>query len=363
MAIQTYSGPDLRWFAALIGLMLLRQYLNLSPLLVLLLLLLGVCLCSGRSPASSESFSPVYRPGTCAGLPWGVAAVQGRRPYMEDMFVAAPLRGAGATGVANVAAAEGVGLTHVFAVFDGHGGKRAAQWAHDNLLSNLLAKLAAKAGEASGGDGGGGASNGGSSEDDAAALETASVDAFLQTDAEFLRRATQHHIPDGSTAVCALLQKAGADGATDVLVANLGDSRAALVKRDGAARPISFDHKPNRPDEEARVRAAGGQVIFAGCWRVQGDLAVSRAFGDCHLKRFGVSARPELHRWRLERDDAYLVLASDGLWDVVDEVQCGKVLLRAKDRLEGARALERLATDRGSMDNITVLVVALDALG
>ena len=179
MAIQTYSGPDLRWFAALIGLMLLRQYLNLSPLLVLLLLLLGVCLCSGRSPASSESFSPVYRPGTCAGLPWGVAAVQGRRPYMEDMFVAAPLRGAGATGVANVAAAEGVGLTHVFAVFDGHGGKRAAQWAHDNLLSNLLAKLAAKAGEASGGDGGGGASNGGSSEDDAAALETASVDAFL----------------------------------------------------------------------------------------------------------------------------------------------------------------------------------------
>ena len=149
MAIQTYSGPDLRWFAALIGLMLLRQYLNLSPLLVLLLLLLGVCLCSGRSPASSESFSPVYRPGTCAGLPWGVAAVQGRRPYMEDMFVAAPLRGAGAAGVANVAAAEGVGLTHVFAVFDGHGGKRAAQWAHDNLLSNLLAKLAAKAGELS----------------------------------------------------------------------------------------------------------------------------------------------------------------------------------------------------------------------
>ena len=62
MAIQTYSGPDLRWFAALIGLMLLRQYLNLSPLLVLLLLLLGVCLCSGRSPASSESFSPVHRP-------------------------------------------------------------------------------------------------------------------------------------------------------------------------------------------------------------------------------------------------------------------------------------------------------------
>ena len=357
MAIQTYSGPDLRWFAALIGLMLLRQYLNLSPLLVLLLLLLGVSLCSGRSPASSESFSPVYRPGTCAGLPWGVAAVQGRRPYMEDMFVAAPLRGAGATGVANVAAAEGVGLTHVFAVFDGHGGKRAAQWAHDNLLSNLLAKLAAKAGEASGGACGGGRGGG----ERLALLETASVDAFLQTDAEFLRRATQHHIPDGSTAVCALLQKAGADGATDVLVANLGDSRAALVKRDGAARPISFDHKPNRPDEEARVR--GGRPGDLRRLLARAGRPRRPAPRRLPLKRFGVSAWPELHRWRLERDDAYLVLASDGLWDVVDEVQCGKVLLRAKDPLEGARALERLATDRGSMDNITVLVVALDALG
>ena len=64
-------------------------------------------------------------------------------------------------------------------------------------------------------------------------------------------------------------------------------------------------------------QAAGGHVIFAGCWRVQGDLAVSRAFGDAHLKSFGVSAEPQLSRFDLMPGYAQLILASDGLWDVV----------------------------------------------
>jgi len=135
-------------------------------------------------------------------------------------------------------------------------------------------------------------------------------------------------------------------------------------------------------------QAAGGQVIWAGCWRVQGDLAVSRAFGDAHLKPYGVSSTPELSAISLTPRDAFLVLASDGLWDVVDEQQCARSVarwtsctnagqpmlalticilvrrcassvLRASDPLGAARALCDLASARGSMDNITVLVVAL----
>ena len=53
-----------------------------------------------------------------------------------------------------------------------------------------------------------------------------------------------------------------------LLVVNLGDSRCALVRADGSAVALSVDHKPNRPDERERVMAAGGHVIFAGCWRV-----------------------------------------------------------------------------------------------
>jgi len=51
------------------------------------------------------------------------------------------------------------------------------------------------------------------------------------------------------------------------------------------------------------------------------------------------------------------VLASDGLWDVVDEQQCAKVVLRAPDAITAASALCDLASVRGSMDNITSLVV------
>jgi len=100
-------------------------------------------------------------------------------------------------------------------------------------------------------------------------------------------------------------------------------------------------------------------VIYAGCWRVQGDLAVSRAFGDAHLKRWGVASTPELTTTTLTSRDCFVVLASDGLWDVVDEQQCASFVLRASEPLGAARALCDLATTRGSMDNITVVVIAL----
>ena len=129
------------------------------------------------------------------------------------------------------------------------------------------------------------------------------------------------HPPDGSTAICCMLQRVRRERFR-VLVANVGDSRAALVFRDGSARPLSRDHKPDLPAERARVEATGGQVVFAGCWRVQGDLAVSRAFGDCHLKRWGVIAAPELVTYVLDTNlHRWLVLASDGLWDVMSESQ------------------------------------------
>ena len=124
-----------------------------------------------------------------------------------------------------------------------------------------------------------------------------------------LQGAAKLGLSDGSTAIAALLQRNGT-----LTVANVGDSRCALVRKDGTCTALSFDHKPNRPDEKARVCAAGGWVVHQGCWRVAGDLAVSRAFGDRHLKRYGVCADPEITRFTISQNDAYLLLASDGLW-------------------------------------------------
>lgn len=85
---------------------------------------------------------------------------------------------------------------------------------------------------------------------------------------------------------------------------------------------MSIDHKPNSKDERHRVEAAGGVVVWAGTWRVGGVLAVSRAFGDKPLKRY-VIATPDVREERLQGDDEFLVMASDGLWDVcMNQVSC-----------------------------------------
>merc|ERR1712232_1231758 len=134
-----------------------------------------------------------------------------------------------------------------------------------------------------------------------------------------------------------------------LLIANVGDSRAVLcqadVKGQGlSAMRLSDDHKPNRPDEQQRIEAKGGCVDIHGVWRVfapmpmsfggrvtpRWGLAVSRSFGDQLLKepeRYGctsvsagglVIAEPEIHIAALDPAlDRFLVLACDGVWDVL----------------------------------------------
>jgi hypothetical protein len=83
-----------------------------------------------------------------------------------------------------------------------------------------------------------------------------------------------------------------------------------------AAVAMTTDHKPNTKEERQRIEKAGGVVVWAGTWRVGGVLAVSRAFGDRPLKPF-VIPTPDIQDEWLSHDDEFLILASDGLWDVV----------------------------------------------
>lgn len=84
-----------------------------------------------------------------------------------------------------------------------------------------------------------------------------------------------------------------------------------------AAEALSEDHKPNLESERRRIEGEGGVVIWAGTWRVGGVLAVSRAFGDRPLKRY-VVALPEVKHQAVAAGDETIVLASDGLWDVLE---------------------------------------------
>lgn len=55
-----------------------------------------------------------------------------------------------------------------------------------------------------------------------------------------------------------------------------GDSRAVVVQSTGRVKAMSIDHRPDRKDEENRIKKLGGKIIYWGRWRVEGVLAVSR---------------------------------------------------------------------------------------
>ena len=109
-----------------------------------------------------------------------------------------------------------------------------------------------------------------------------------------------------------------------------------------------------------RVGRCGGRIELG---RVNGKLAVTRAFGNKHLKAC-VTADPETRTVSLEPADDYLLLASDGLWDVVDETEAFMVIEKqaasGKGLREAAKALTRRAIASGSMDNVTVVVVRVE---
>eukprot|EP00934_Nitzschia_sp_Nitz4_P002714 Nitzschia sp. Nitz4//scaffold4_size323378//243371//244525//NITZ4_000695-RA/size323378-snap-gene-0.469-mRNA-1//-1//CDS//3329553504//2704//frame0 len=176
----------------------------------------------------------------------------------------------------------------------------------------------------------------------------------------------------GSTAVCVVLHQSQ-DGRRTLLSANVGDSRA-ILNRGGKAVDLTRDHKPNDEREMQRIQDMGEEVEwdpYGQVYRVR-DLALSRAIGDRFAKPV-VSSEPEIMHFPVtEENDEFIVLASDGLWDVMtsqevvdfvneslepdeDEEECF-MLDKRKDM---ARIVANEALERGTADNVCVIIVWL----
>jgi len=159
---------------------------------------------------------------------------------------------------------------------------------------------------------------------------------------------------------------------------NVGDSRGVLAQQCGEqfyALPLSFDHKPDRPDEKRRIVAAGGRVhprkglagdigpprVWLGDYDAPG-LAVSRSFGDTVASSVGVIAEPEIWVRRVRDYDSFIVLASDGVWEFLSAQDAVDIVAAAPTPEEGCAALVKAATEEWakeepSRDDITVTVV------
>ncbi|KAL6186482.1 hypothetical protein ACLB2K_042602 [Fragaria x ananassa] len=199
-----------------------------------------------------------------------VFSAKGKKKFMEDAHKI-------------VSCLQGNSKRGFFGVYDGHGGSKAAEFAAENLHSNIIKMM-----------------------EGCTKKEEAFRAAYLKTDQDFLKQG----VGSGTCCVTALVDE------QEVVISNLGDCRAVL-SRGGVAEALTKDHTAAQESERQRIQDKGGYVEFhRGAWRVHGILSVSRSIGDAHLKDW-VLGVPETKILQLTPDMEFVVLASDGLWEKV----------------------------------------------
>ncbi|KAL6985336.1 protein-serine,threonine phosphatase [Sarracenia purpurea var. burkii] len=271
---------------------------------------------------SECEFIPILRSGAWADV--------GFRSSMEDVYVCADnfMRD---YGVQNFSEEPNA----FYGVFDGHGGKHAADFACYHLPRFIVEDV-----------------------DFPKEIERAVASAFLQTDTAFAEACSlDAALASGTTALAALVV------GSLLIVANAGDCRAVLCRR-GKAIEMSKDHKPGCSQERKRIEASGGYVYDG---YLNGQLNVARALGDWHMEGLKgssggpLSAEPELMTTRLTEDDEFIIIGCDGIWDVfmsqnaVDFAR--RRLQEHNDPVICSKDLVEEALKRKSGDNLAVVVV------
>jgi len=232
-----------------------------------------------------------------------------------------------------------LGPVHYFAVYDGHDGAEAAQYLERNLHKRLFANDFFLAGK----------------------FQQAFYDTFAEVDKEITAGM------GGSTAACMLMTN------RTVTVANLGDSEIVLAYEGTGIHSgthhvvLTTDVGPDDFGEERRVYAGGGFVVGH---RVNGEVAVSRAFGDVHYKRPHykadlISAVPKVDQMELHTKDMFILISCDGLYEngVFTHATATQFVVDYKSIKDDPKWIaEQLAAEaikKGSCDNVTILLLFL----
>ncbi|KAL5698452.1 protein-serine/threonine phosphatase [Ranunculus cassubicifolius] len=275
-----------------------------------------------------EKFVPDIRSGEWSDI--------GGRDYMEDTHVC--ITDLAKRFGSDVFDGEAISF---FGVFDGHGGKDAAQFVRDNLPRVIVedAEFPLK-------------------------LEKVVTRSFVKTDAAYAKRCSlQSALSSGTTALTAMIF------GRSLLVANAGDCRAVL-SRSGVAVELSKDHRPCCTRERKRVESLGGYIDDG---YLNGQLGVTRAIGDWHIEGLKepsqsggpLSAEPELKLITLTKEDEFLIIGSDGIFDVF---RSQNAIDFARRRLQEhndvklcCKEMVEEAIKRGAIDNLTVVMICFHA--
>ncbi|KAL5571125.1 hypothetical protein UlMin_023150 [Ulmus minor] len=214
----------------------------------------------------------------------------------------------------------------LFAIFDGHLGHDVANYLQTHLFENILKEP-----------------------EFWDEPQSAIKKAYRRTDEDILDKSFSLG-RGGSTAVTAILING-----QKLVVANVGDSRAVICKN-GVAKQLSVDHEPSR--EKRLIESRGGFVsnLPGDVPRVDGQLAVARAFGDKSLK-IHLSSEPDIDVLPIEEGTECIILASDGVWKVMSNQEAVECVKNIKDAHSAAKHLIEEALSRKSKDDISCIVV------
>lgn len=323
---------------------------------------------SVRCSSNKKSENRFGRPST--DIAFGYTDMPGRRINMEDALCHHE----------EIPSHPNISL---FGVFDGHGNAAVSDYVSKNMLTCILS------------------TNGFGSQASTSELEECLRQACLDMDEKLMNELADESKKGGSTGIIALITS------THILVANVGDSRAILVQnisnvgddelQDESIRPdtcvvhkLSEDHTPSLQAERERIETAGLTIKSfeinnsvteepSLVWKVSdvsssSMLGMSRAFGDFDFKKNkdlpnisqAIIALPEIKTYERSKGDLFLVLACDGIWDVMNGEECSSFILNEWKLKSSGEDISRICDnlvqecfDKGSDDNMTALIVSL----
>jgi serine/threonine protein phosphatase PrpC len=258
------------------------------------------------------------------------ACMKGYRNEMEDTYDISP---------------------NFFGIYDGHGGKEVANYLAENLGNRVKQNTSGSTSEY--------------------VLLTTINDTFYEIDKEL-----QQYSEQGSTAICAFMKN------NQVYIMNTGDSRAVIKTQEelydddvngyGLGFRYTIDHKPNEPNERKRIEKSGSFVGFGSpgstVFRVDANLAVSRAFGDFSSKNKdlpmdeqSIIPGPEVYMFSDRKKHLmavwnYIVLACDGVWDVMSNDLMVEFIGNRIDNKLCSDILDRCLKN-GSTDNMSIMII------
>lgn len=215
----------------------------------------------------------------------------------------------------------------LFCIFDGHGGGEVSKYLQDNIANELRSVLPSPN------------------------VESTLISLFDSIDQK-IKNSNFFHV--GSTACVVYITKE--NNKRILYCANVGDTRCVLLNQYQAKR-LSYDDRASDKNEYNRIINSGG-IVFAG--RVYGQLMLSRAFGDWELKSYGVINVPHITRIEIEDTDKYIIIGSDGIWDVFEDDDMHKLSATATNADDLCKNIIKTALLRGTMDNISCFVVKLN---